>query len=575
MSPSLPSLANEKDPRLALRRALGGNVTVGNLIDTAAAAYPTTDALVFFDHTKTVAESERLTYRQYKEKVDQLAKSLMAMGIQKGDNVAIWMPNVIEWAIVQMATNKIGAANVSVNTMLKTYETEHILTQSDSKAIFMIADASLETDYMGILYGLAPELQTSEFGRLKSSRLPFLKSVITLSPSDRSKQFAGAITFDKFMEVGKHITDEELMQRQNSVTENDVAQILYTSGTTGLPKGVALLHKGVIENSYVCGLSLGCNHGDVQFNPLPLFHIGCSHLGTYCSPTLGLTLVSVDRWEGERGLQIIQQERATAIIATPTHFTTMMQHPDFEKYDVTSLRTGIMGATAVPVQLFKDVIRRMHLPELTITFGQTETCGIITQTGRDAPVELRAETVGVAQPGVEVVIMDTGTHRILPPGEVGEICARSSNNMKGYYKDPKATAQTIDSDGWLHLGDLGTLDNDGNLRFRGRLKDMIIVGGENVYAAEVEQFLLSHPKVTAAFVIGVPDAKYGEVPMAYLQTSGDITLEEIRAFCKGKIASFKIPRHIASNVELPMTPTAKIQKFKLREMAISQFGLSK
>ena len=558
---------------LQLRKYLNGKrVTVGNVLDATASRYPDTDALVFYDHVKGLDQAERFSYLQYKQRVDQLAKGLMAIGVEKGDHVAIWMPNCPEWAFAQMATGKIGAANVSVNTMLKTDEIEYILKHSDSKTL-LIADEFLGTNYISMLAELAPKLQAPEFGILSSERLPLLKNVITLSRKDRSKRYAGAISFDELMEKGNAITNEQLVQRQSSVAEEDVAQILYTSGTTGLPKGAALIHKGVIENSYLFGIGLGCHHGDVYINPQPLFHIGCSHLGTYCSLTLGLTLVTVDRWNPERSLQIIQKEGATTICGTPTHFITMMQHPDFEKYDVSSLRTGIMGGAACPVQLVKDVICKMHVRDLTINFGQTETCGSITQTKRDASHDIRAETVGVAHPGVEVAIKDPVTRELLALGEVGEICSRSSNYMKGYYNDPEATAKAIDADGWLHLGDLGTMDKDGNLRFKGRVKDMIVVGGENVYAAEVEKFLEKHPKVIAAHLIGVPDAKYGEVAMAYLETSQDVTFEEIQSFCRGKIAPYKIPRYIANNAELPLTPSAKVQKFRLREIAISMLGL--
>jgi len=557
----------------ALKRSLNGKTTtVGNMLDATASRFPDTEALIFYDHRLSLDQSQRTSYREYRQTVDQLAKSLMALGVNKGDHVAIWMPNCPEWAFAQMATGKIGAANVSINTMLKTHETEYILQQSDSTTL-LIADEFLGTDYMAMLGELAPELQASEPGSLNAARLPLLKNVITLSRSDRSRKFPGTITFDELMRMGDTVSDEALAARQGSVAEDDVAQILYTSGTTGLPKGAALTQKGVIENSYYFGIGLGCHHGDIYINPQPLFHIGCSHLGTYCSITLGLTLITVDRWNPQRNLQIIQKERTTTICGTPTHFITMMQHPDFDQYDVSSLRTGIMGGSACPVQLVRDVISKMHVRDLTITFGQTETCGCITQTRRDAPPELRAETVGVAQPGVEVAIKDPATNETLPPGEVGEICARSSNIMKGYYKNPQATASAIDAEGWLHLGDLGSIDDDGNLRFRGRLKDMIIVGGENVYASEVELFLEKHPKVIAAHVIGVPDAKFGEVTMAYLETSEDVTFDEIHAFCKGRIASFKIPRYIANNVQLPLTPSAKVQKFRLREMAIATLGL--
>ena len=560
-------------PSARLRDELRGKpVTVGNMMDATASRYPDTEALVFYDHARGMEHAERYTYLQYKQRADQLAKCLMAIGVAKGDRVAIWMPNCPEWAFAQMATGKIGAAHVSVNTMLKTQEVEYVLRNSDSQTL-LIADEFLGTDYMSMLTELSPELATCEFGYLQSTRLPMLKNIITLSRKDRSRSYTGAISFDELMEKYVAISDKQLEERQRSVAEGDVAQILYTSGTTGLPKGAALIQKGVLENSFGFGIGLGCHHGDVYINPQPLFHIGCSHLGTYCSLTLGLTLITVDRWNPERNLRIIQKEAVTTICGTPTHYITMMQHADFEQYDVSSLRTGLMGGSACPVQLVRDVMSKMHVPDLTINFGQTETCGSITQTRLDASPELRAETVGVALPGVEVAIKEPLTNVLLALGEVGEICCRSSNNMLGYYNDPEATAKTIDADGWLHLGDLGTLDNDGNLRFRGRVKDMIIVGGENVYAAEVEKFLERHPKVTAAHMIGVPDSKYGEVVMAYLQTSEELSFAEVHEFCKGKIAPYKIPRYIACNAELPLTPSAKVQKFRLREIAISMLSL--
>lgn len=552
---------------------LEGKTTVGSMVDAISSSYPDTEAIVYYAHSKSIDEAERITYREYHEKINQLAKSLMAIGVNKGDHVAIWMPNYPEWVFAQMATGKIGAVLVTINTMLKIYEVEYILKQSDAKTL-LLADEFVGTMYMSMLNEMVPELQESEFGYLSSAEFPLLKNVMTLSRVDRSRKYAGTITFDELMLKGNAISDEELAERQNSVTEDDAAMILYTSGTTGMPKGAMLTHKGNIMNNYNFGLGMGCNHGDVYLNPLPLFHVGCSHLGSYCTLTLGFTFVTVDRFEPEKALQIIEKERVTTVGGTPTHFITELQHPNFKKYNLSSLRTGFMAGAACPVQLVKDVMSKMHARDLTILFGQTETSGCISQSKRDDPPEIKAETVGKPMLGVEVVIKDPTTNKSLPYGEVGEVCARGFNNMKGYYKKPEETANTIDSEGWLHLGDLGTMDEEGNIRFRGRIKDMIIVGGENVYVAEVEQFLEKHPKVIAAYVIGVPDQKYGEVTMAYLETTEEVTFEEIYDFCKGRIASFKIPRYIANNDEVPRTASGKVQKFKLREIATDKLGLS-
>lgn len=543
------------------------------MVDAIATSYPDTEAIVYYEHNKSLDEAERITYREYHEKINQLAEALMAIGVKKGDHIAIWMPNYPEWVYMQMATGKIGAVLVTINTMLKSYEVEYLLNQSDSKSIILV-DEFAGTDYMSMLNELVPELKESEFGNLSSAKFPLLKNVITISRNDRSKKFPGTITFDELMLKGDDISDEELAKRQSSVTEDDAAMILYTSGTTGLPKGAILTHKGNVINNYNFGIGMGCGHGDVYLNPLPLFHVGCSHLGSYCTLTTGSTFITVDRFEPEKALQIIEKERVTTIGGTPTHFITELQHQNFNKYDLSSIRTGFMAGAKCPVELVKNVMSKMYARDLTILFGQTETSGCISQSKRNDPPEIKSETVGIAMPGVEVVIKDPFTNKPVPLGEIGEVCARGFNNMKGYYNKPEETAKTIDADGWLHLGDFGTMDEHGNIRFKGRIKDMVIVGGENVYAAELEQFLNLHPKVLDAHVIGVPDKKYGEVVMAYLETTENITFDEIYDFCKGKIATFKIPKYVAVNKELPRTASGKLQKFKLKETAIAELGLS-
>ncbi len=553
----------------------GGGMTIGSLMDLIAKNYPDKEAIVFYEPDKSMDEPERITYQEYQQKVNQLAKGLMAIGVGKGDHIAIWMPNNTEFLYILMAAGKIGAVLVGLNTMLKSYEIEYMLRQSDSKSRIVFADVFAGSDLMLMINEMIPELKQSEFGKLSCKNFPMLKNVITLSRTDRSKKVAGTISFDELMHKGNDTSDEDLATRQNSVTETDAAMLLYTSGTTGTPKGALLSQRGNIINSYHFGRNMGLDFGESQLNPIPLFHVGGSHLGAYCSLTLALTLIIIDRFIPENVLKIMQKERPVAYIGSPTVWHVLMSHHDFEKYDIGSLRTGAIGAAPVPIQMMKDIITKMHASDVTIIFGQTEASGCITQTRLGDSIEIRCETIGKSMPNSEAVIKDPASGKIVPPGVQGEICTKAFHNMIGYYKLPEETARTFDSEGWMHTGDLGTMDEAGNIRFRGRLKDMIIVGGENCYAAEVERFLEQHPKVSSACVIGVPDKKYGEVVMAYLETSDHISYDEIYNYCKGKIASFKIPKYIAVNKEKPLTAAGKVQKFKLQEIAAKELGLTK
>jgi fatty-acyl-CoA synthase len=538
--------------------------TVGGLLDHTAALYPDNDALVYVDRTI------RYSYRQFNEVCRRVAKGLIRLGVKKGDHVSIWAYNVPEWVVLQFATAKIGAVLVTVNTNYKSAELEYILNQSDSSTLFLVKSFK-DTDYVATVNEVVPELAGSEAGSLSSTKLPFLKNVVFIGDETPS----GMLNFEAVASMGDEVSDDELAAVEATLDCHDVINMQYTSGTTGFPKGVMLTHFNIVNNGFNIGECMKFTDKDRLCIPVPFFHcFGCV-LGVMACVTHGTAMVPVEIFDPLTVLRTIEKERCTAVHGVPTMFIAELEHPDFPKFDLTSLRTGIMAGSNCPIEVMKKVISQMHAGEITIAYGQTESSPVITQTRTDDAIELRVATVGRALPDVEVKIIDIETGAELPPGKQGELCTRGYLVMKGYYKMPEETARAIDADGWLHTGDLAVMDENGYCKITGRIKNMIIRGGENVYPREIEEFLYTHPKISDVQIYGVPDRKYGEQVMAavILKKGEDMTEDEVRDFCRGKIANYKIPKYVKFVDSYPMTASGKIQKFKLREMAIKELGL--
>ncbi|GAW65866.1 AMP-binding protein [Geoanaerobacter pelophilus] len=539
-------------------------LTVGALLDDIAGKFPDNEALIY------VERGLRYSYREFNERCRQIAKGLLRMGVKKGDHLAIWAYNVPEWILLQFASAKIGAVLVTVNTSYKSAELEYIMKQSDSSFLFLVQGFK-DTDYIQTLADVVPELAQSEPGKLKSAALPFLKHVVFLEEGAP----AGTINFDKIVELGREVPDAELAAVEKTLSVHDVINMQYTSGTTGFPKGVMLTHHNIVNNGFNIGECMRFTEKDRLCIPVPFFHcFGCV-LAVMACVTHGSTMVPVEIFDPLKVLQAVEKERCTALHGVPTMFIAELEHPRFSEFDLTSLRTGIMAGSNCPIEVMRRVIRDMHASEITIAYGQTESSPVITQTRTDDPIELKVSTVGRVLPNVELKIVDIESGQELPPGKQGELCTRGYLVMKGYYKMPEETAKAVDADGWLHTGDLAVMDENGYCKITGRIKNMIIRGGENIYPREIEEFLYTHPKISDVQVYGVPDRKYGEQVMAaiVLKQGSEMTEAEVKEFCRGRIANYKIPKYVRFVDSYPMTASGKIQKFKLREMAIRELQL--
>ena len=549
--------------------------TIGDLLDRQAERFGDNDALVHVDW------GVRYSYEAFRAECDRVARGLLALGINKGDHVCIWATNYPEWVVAQFATAKIGAVMVTVNPAYRTHELEYVLKQSDASAIILIGNFR-SSDYVGMLNEVVPELVTSAPGQLRSDKLPHLQNVIFIPPyaaasEDISRECPpGMWPWDDVRERGEEISASALAQRQATCHPDDVINIQYTSGTTGNPKGVMLSHHNIISNMVYTGQGLHLTEQDRLCIPVPLYHcFGCCAGSLLCSINGATMVFPSEYFDPLKTLQAVEKERCTVIHGVPTMFIAELGHPEFEKFDLSTLRTGIMAGSPCPIEVMRQVIDRMGVSEITIGYGQTEAAPIITLTRSDDTIERRVTTVGPVIPEVEVKIIDPETGQEVASGEQGELYSRSLMNMKGYYKMPEATAAAIDPEGWLHTGDLATVDEEGYYKITGRLKDMIIRGGENVYPREIEEFLYTNPKVSDVQVIGVPDQRVGEEVMAWLmlKPGETATEEEVREFCRGKIAHYKVPRYVKFVSEFPMTVTGKIQKFVMRDMAIEELQL--
>jgi fatty-acyl-CoA synthase len=546
-------------------------VTIGDLLDSQTERYPGREALV---HVET---GTRYTYREFKGECDRVARGLMALGIEKGHHVGIWVTNYTEWVVAQFATAKIGAVLVTVNPSYRTHELEYVLKQSEANALILIGQFRT-SDYVAMTNEVIPELKDSTPGELKCSNLPYLRNVVYIpSPADpKATTPDGMWSWEDVSRKSAEVSETDLAQRQASCGPDDTINIQYTSGTTGNPKGAMLTHYNLVANGYYCGEGMKFTEEDRLCIPVPFYHCFGSVLGNLACVSHGSTMVIPSEYfEPLKVLEAIQQEKCTALHGVPTMFIAQLGHDRFSEFDLSSLRTGMMAGSPCPIEVMRQVVDQMGASEITIAYGQTEASPVITLTRTEDTLERRVSTVGTALPNVEVKLVDPETGEDTPLGEQGELLSRSFMVMKGYYNLPDATASAIDKDGWLHTGDLATVDKDGYYRITGRLKDMIIRGGENVYPREVEEFLYTHPKIADVQVIGVPDERFVEEVMAWVMLKPGETAdeEEIREFCKGKIAHYKIPRYVKMTTEFPMTVTGKIQKFKMREVAIEELGL--
>lgn len=533
--------------------------TLGELLEKYAIEAPDREFMVYADRNL------RFTYSQFNERVDQLAKGLLYIGVRPEDKVGIWANNVPDWLTFMFATAKIGAILVTINTSYKSSELEYLLENADIHTLCLV-DGFRDSDYVNMMFDLVPELKNSQRGNLKSEKFPMLQNVIFIG----QQKHRGMYNTAELMLLGSHIDDFELEQIKENISCHDVVNMQYTSGTTGFPKGVMLTHHNILNNGYAAGECMKFTHKERLLVCVPLFHcFGCV-LALCAIITHGATMVMVENFDPLMVLASVEKEKCTALHGVPTMFIAELNHPMFSMFDLSSLRTGIMAGSLCPIETMNQVMQKMNMKDVIIVYGLTETSPGMTATRTHNSPEVRATTVGFEFPNVEVKIVNPETGNDSGVGEQGEICCRGYNLMKGYYKNPEATAKVIDKDGWLHSGDLAMKTPDGFYRITGRIKDMIIRGGENIYPREIENFIYNMPEVEAVEVVGVPSKKYGEQVGAFVKLKADqeLTEEAVQEFCRGKIARYKIPQFIFFVDEFPMTASGKIQKYKLRELSL-------
>jgi fatty-acyl-CoA synthase len=521
--------------------------TIGENLERTAARVPHNLALV------SRHQDRRYSYAEFNAAVDEMARGLLAAGLEVGDRIGIWSPNCAEWVLVQYATAKAGVILVTINPAYRTSELAYALNQSGCRML-IAAPAFKTSDYAAMIEEVRPGLEA-------------LERVILLGSPEWDSLIAGAAS----------VPAEALRERMAGLQFDDPINIQYTSGTTGFPKGATLSHHNILNNGYFIGEACRYSEVDRVCIPVPFYHCFGMVLGNLACTTHGAAIVIPEGgFEPGPTLEAVAAERCTSLYGVPTMFIAELDHPDFETFDLSSLRTGIMAGSPCPVEVMKQVVSRMHMDEVTIAYGMTETSPVSTQTVPEDSLEHRVSTVGRVHPHVEVKIIDPDTGRTVERGTPGELCTRGYSVMTGYWNDPERTAEAIDRAGWMHTGDLATMDADGYVNIVGRIKDMIIRGGENIYPREIEEFLYAHPDVSDVQVIGVPDVKYGEELMAWVKLSpgADLTEDALKDFCRGKIAHYKVPRYIKFTDGFPMTVTGKIQKFKMREQAVAELGLS-
>ncbi|HKT73843.1 MAG TPA: AMP-binding protein [Steroidobacteraceae bacterium] len=517
-------------------------------------------------------QSIRWTWSELGQRVDALAAGFLEMGLGKGDRVGIWAPNCAEWVLTQFATARIGAILTTINPAYRISEAEYTFNKVGIKAL-ICAESFKSSRYIDMVEEMAPELRSSKPGALQAARIPSLRHLISLGPSARP----GWLSFaSASRDVGER--DRSELERVGSALSNrDPVSIQFTSGTTGLPKGATLSHRNILNNGYFVGRTMGLQRGDRLCIPVPLYHCFGMVMGNLACLTHGATMVFPSAgFEAAAVLEAVEQERCTALYGVPTMFIAALQHPDFDRFDLSSLRTGIMAGSPCPIEVMRQVIDRMHMTDVTIAYGMTETSPVSMQSSINDPMERRVSTIGEVQPHLEVKVVDPATGATVARGQAGELCTRGYSVMLGYWDDAEKTAEAIDKEGWMHSGDIAIIDAEGYGNIVGRIKDMVIRGGENIYPREIEEYLFRHPKVEAAQVVGVPDPTYGEELCAWikLRSGESATAEEIASFCRGQIAHYKIPRYIRFVDSFPMTVTGKIQKYQIREVMMRELGLT-
>ena len=543
---------------------LHSELTIGAYLKQQVAIDPDHEFVVYPDRDL------RWTYKDFDERTDALAKGLLAIGMKPGDHLGVWARNIPDWLTFMYASAKIGVVMVTVNPVYKSHELDYVLKQSDMKALCVI-DAYRDVDYLQIIRDLVPESLNVQRGFLHSEAYPFLENLIYMGP----EKHRGFYSVPELLLLGQHKPDSSLEWAQGQFDNNDVVMMQYTSGTTGFPKGVMLTHYNVVNNGKAIGDCMDLSTADKLMIQVPMFHCFGMVLAMTASMTHGVTMSPIPAFSPKKGLACINQEKITAFHGVPTMFIAMLGHEDFEKTDFSHMRTGIMAGSPCPIKVMQDVIDKMHMTEICITYGQTEASPGCTMSKTTDSLEARVNTVGAAMFGVECKIVDPETNEDLPDNVDGEFVAKGYNIMKGYYKMPEATAAAIDENGWLHTGDLARRDENGYYKITGRIKDMIIRGGENIYPKEIEDFIYTHPKVSDVQVIGVPDKQYGEEIMAcvVLKPGEAMTEEELKDYVASHMAKHKVPRYVDFVDSFPMNAAGKILKYKMREQAVEKLNL--
>ena len=540
--------------------------TLPGLLRRNAQLFPQNEGVVSQKH------NVRWNWKEFDHRTDEVARGLYSMGIRKGDHIAVWATNVPEWMLIMFGAAKLGAILVTINTNLKHAELNYLLSQSDTKMLVML-DGIKGNDYISHITDIAPALLTSEPDAISCEQLPCLKTVILIG--DHPNKPKGMYAFSDIYQKAEQ-TDQDIVEKCiNELDPHDTVTIMYTSGTTGFPKGVVLSHFKISNNGQFTGDCMNLTPEDRLMLVVPLFHCYGYMGGVMGCITHGTTIVLLEKYNPLKAMMLIESERCTAVHGVPTMFIGMIEHPDFEKFDFSSMRTGTMGGSPCPIKLTQDIIDKMHIPEMLICYGQTESSSNITMGSTDEPLERRISTVGRVMPNAEAKIVNLETGEICPPGIPGEIMTRGYHVMDGYYKMPEATSQAIDKDGWLHTGDIGTMDESGHYHITGRLKDMIIRGGENVYPREIEEYIYEHPAILDVQVVGVPDKKYGEeICACIIRKEGcEVTEDELIEFVRSGLSRFKVPRYVLFMESYPLTASRKVSKRLLRDVCAQLLNL--
>ena len=542
--------------------------TIGDFFADMAQRQGRRDALV------SRHQGLRYSYTELHAAARQLASALLNLGLTKGDRVGIWSHNNAEWVLMQLATAQVGLVLVNINPAYRTSEVEYALNKVGCKALVTMPQFKT-SDYLGMVRELAPELQTCAPGPLQSKRLPELRTVVWIDVAGQGEEQAGMLRFSQLMAQGSP-ADERIDAIAATLKNTDPINIQFTSGTTGFPKGATLTHRNILNNGFFIGECMRLTPADRLCIPVPLYHCFGMVLGNLACFTHGSTIVYPnDGFDPVTVLEAVQAEKCTGLHGVPTMFIAELDHPRFAEFDLSTLRTGIMAGSPCPIEVMKRVVRDMNLSEITIAYGMTETSPVSCQSDNETPLEKRVSTVGKVQPHLEVKVVDPESGEIVAPGVSGELCTRGYSVMHGYWGDEEKTREAIDAEKWMHTGDLATMDDEGYVNIVGRIKDMVIRGGENIYPREIEEFLYRHPKVQDVQVVGVPDVRYGEELCAWviIKPGMELVEDEVREFCKGQIAHYKVPRYIRFVQAFPMTVTGKIQKFKIRDEMIELLDL--